>query len=678
MVAKHAAAGQRTEDPISGLRATQYLSNESQRLYDRELTSVSSKTDRLFTAVMLLQWAAAVIIAVTLPATARFGADHRHIVIILAAATGAILTLATVVASAFKIALEQRRYVNAVAQILFSVLLVVLSGDPNGLQFHLYGSLVFIAFYLDWKVLLSASVVRLAAQAAINYWLYGSLDIKSLFNMSLCLACFDIIVFASNIYRLRTLRASAKRDVEQEVLLHQAYHDPLTGLGNRLKIKKLLEELRVRGSDDRTQYALMVIDLDRFKQVNDTFGHNVGDEVLTEASRRMKEVVRASDAVIRMGGDEFAVVLSSCSDTRIAEGLAAAIVASMAEPFLFGGEAIEIGASVGICLHGEDAFVNADIFHFADLALYKAKSSGRNGFAVFDENMRMETSQGISLEQSLRRAVQKEKFVVLYQPIMGINGALQGFESLVRWEDEVHGTVSPSHFIPLAEKMDLMHALGKWILLNACKQAALWQGLSHDPVTLSVNVSSMQLSYTGFIDIVKFALKDSDLPPRLLILEITEHAIVESKGQAFETLRLLRQIGVQLAIDDFGTGFSSLSYLRDMPVQFLKIDRAFIVDLVTSQKARLLVEQVIRLAHTMKLKAIAEGIETQEQWDILRELGCDKIQGYHIARAMSANDAATLVFQENSKNDPYAEFGTSPTLVRKNTTSAVDSRRRSA
>ena len=678
MAAKHAAAGQRTEDPVSGLRATQYMSHESQRLYDRELTTVSSKTDRLFTAVMLLQWVAAVVIAATLPPTTRFGVDPHHIALTLAGVGGGILTLATVLAFTFKIALQQRRYINAFAQMLFSVLLVVLSGDPGGLQFHLYGSLVFIAFYLDWKVLFSASVFRVAAQAAINFWLIGSWDLKSLFSFCLCLACFDIIVFASNIYRLRTLRASAKRDVEQEVLLHQAYHDPLTGLGNRLKIKKLLEDLRVRTTDDRMQYALMVIDLDRFKQVNDTFGHNVGDEVLTEASRRMKEVVRSTDAVIRMGGDEFAIVLSSCSDTKIAEGLAAAIVASMAEPFLCGGENIEIGASVGICLHGEDAFINADIFHFADLALYKAKSSGRNGFAVFDENMRMETSQGISLEQSLRRAVQKEKFVVLYQPIMGINGALQGFESLVRWEDEVHGTVSPSHFIPLAEKMDLMHALGKWILLNACRQAALWQGLSRDPVTLSVNVSSMQLSYTGFIDIVKSALRESDLPARLLILEITEHSIVETRGQAFETLRLLRQIGVQLAIDDFGTGFSSLSYLRDMPVQFLKIDRAFITDLVTSQKARLLVEQVIRLAHTMKLKAIAEGVENQEQWDILRELDCDKIQGYHIARAMSANDATTLVFQENSKNDPYAEFAPSSGLVRKGTFSPVDTRRRSA
>ncbi len=663
MAKNQTLATQRSADPVSDLRASQYLRHESQRLYDEELIAVSSKTDRLFSTIMLIQWAVALFVSATLPRNARFGASHHYLGLIGAIVGGGILTLATVLASPRNVGLVQRRYVNALAQIMISVLLVVLTGDPNGMQFHLYGSLAFIAFYLDWKVLLSSSLLRLGAQVFINYLLLGSLDITSLVNLALCVACFDVIVYASSLYRLRTLHASAKRDVEQEVLLHQAYHDPLTGLGNRLKIKKILDDLRFREGDERARYALMVIDLDRFKQVNDTFGHHIGDEVLTEASRRMKEVVSAGDTVIRMGGDEFAIILAACSELKLAESVAARVVHIMAQPMLCSGEVIEIGASVGICLHGEDPFVNADIFHFADLALYKAKSQGRNGFAAFDENMRMETSQGISLEQRLRRAVQKEKFVVFYQPIIKISGALQGFEALLRWDDEVHGPVSPMQFIPLAEKMDLMNPLGKWVLINACKQASLWQGLSMDPISMSVNVSSLQLANPGFVEVVKSALRESELPARLLILELTEHTLVENRGQAFETLRLLRQIGVQLAIDDFGTGYSSLSYLREMPVQSLKIDRAFITDIVGSPKARLLVEEVVRLAHTMKLRTVAEGVENKEQWEILSDLHCDEIQGFHIAHAMSANDATKLLFRGSFETTEMVEEAPPSNLI---------------
>ncbi len=660
MVKKNAAKTTERIDPIGAIRASEYLLHESNRVYDQELVGVRTRTDKFFAMIMLVQWAGAIYLAATLPHDPRFAPLHHRHGVFTAILLGGLLSGITALFSLKRAGDAGTRYVNAVGQMLMSVMLVWISGDPSALQFHMYGSLALISFYLEWELVLAVTVLRVFSQVLLNHLLLGELRPVSLADLVLSLLFFDIIVYAPCLYRLRTLRASSEREVGQEVLLHQAYHDPLTGLGNRLKIKKLLDDMKTEARGGEVRYGLMAIDLDRFKQVNDSLGHQVGDEVLTEASRRMKEMVREGDTVIRMGGDEFAIVLAACSDPKMAEGIAAKIVARMGEPFLCGRETIEIGASVGICLHGEDPFVNADIFHFADLALYKAKNSGRNTHAFFDEKMRMETSQGVSLEQRLRLAVQKEKFALFYQPIVSTRGELQGFEALLRWDDEVHGSVSPCEFIPLAEKLDLINTLGKWVLRTACKQAALWHGIGSHPLSMSVNVSSSQLADPLFEESVRSALRESGFQAALLMLELTEHTLIVNRGKTFETLSELRKLGVQLAIDDFGTGYSSLSYLREMPVQSVKIDRAFITDIVTSPKARLLVEEILRMAHAMKLKAVAEGVETSEQLQILSDIGCDEIQGFHIAQAMSALDATGMLFRETGERTrSFEEFSAS-------------------
>ena len=635
------------------------VARDAQRLFQREHERVCRRTDRLISLVMTLQWPGAVVAALligsphpsfrdcffpqwsSLPVAAQ-----AH----LAAAIyfGGLVTVAPILLAWLRPGSRLTRHTMAACQMMMSGLMIHISGGRTETHFHVFGSLAFLAFYLDWPVLVTATGVFL-----VDHFIIGAFVPMALFgsasesNLRLAEHIFwvlfcDGFLITSCLQSLKGLRVAAAREAEQEVLLHQAYHDSLTGLGNRLLMEKRIGEAMER-SPAEEHLALMAIDLDRFKEVNDTLGHQAGDHVLRQVSARLCALVSSTDTLARMGGDEFALLLGSGRHAA-AEPLAAAVVEALNQPIFWRHQRISIGVSIGVCVCSADRRIEQpELFQRADLALYKAKNGGRNHYLVFDEAMRTETLHQMSLEHRLRTAVADGAMQLHYQPIVNAAGGLLGFEALLRWQDAVHGSVSPVQFIPLAEKNGLIVRLGEWVLREACTQAARWHGAGGGFVKMSVNISSIQLADAGFVEMVLAILKESGLPPELLDLELTESTLIQNHAEVRERLHLLRSFGVRLSIDDFGTGYSSLSYLRDLPVHTLKIDRAFVRDITCSAEARVLIEGMIEMAHSLRLKVVAEGVEDHAQMTLLARAGCDEIQGFHISRAVPAGDAESLM-----------------------------------
>ena len=623
---------------------------ESERILEENKHQLFHRTDRLIASLICLQWPAAIFAALMLaPRTWNGSISHIHPHLVLAVYLGGLFSIPPVLLAFLRPGETYTRHITAACQMLMSGLLIHISGGRLETHFHVFGSLTFLAFYLDWTVLVTATLVTLADHAVMGYFapaaIFGTSTASGerLLEHVLWVLFFDAFLITSCVQSLKVLRAVARREADQDVLLYHAYHDALTGLGNRLQIQKTLNELRLDRRKDRELFALIAVDLDRFKEVNDTLGHEVGDKVLKQASQRLQEQIRKTDLLVRMGGDEFAIVLNDGVTLKLAEGIASRIIDGMNKPFLCDGHAVRLGASLGICLREKECSADADLFQHADLALYKAKNNGRNNFVVFDELMRAETLRLMSLENRLRAAVIEKSLQIHYQPIVNSDGEMLGFEALLRWSDHLHGSVSPADFIPMAERTGLIIPLGKWVLQEACLQASLWLSSGRRLEKMSVNVSSLQLAHSEFIATVLSALKESGLPPHKLDLELTESTLIKNHGQTFKTLEFLRKFGVKLSIDDFGTGYSSLSYLRELPVHTLKIDRAFMQDIVESTEARLLVEGMVEMAHSLHLKVVGEGVETQQQMDILTKVGCDEIQGFLISRAVPADQARQML-----------------------------------
>jgi diguanylate cyclase (GGDEF)-like protein len=626
---------------------------KSETEWERNLKSrhqvICERTDKLFALLMCVQWPAAVLAAILVSPETWTGALHQvHPHLISAIYLGGLITIFPVFLAIYRPGTVSTRHTIAACQMLMSALLIHVTGGRIETHFHVFGSLAFLAFYMDWPVVMTATAVTLVDHVAMDWYAPASIfgtqlgSQERLLEHVLWVVFFDIFLVTSCVQSLRALRKVAMKEADQEILLYQAYHDSLTGLGNRLQIQKTMTDMLMDGKRQKQIFALMSIDLDKFKEVNDTLGHQVGDQVLTQASERLQEHIRKSDTLVRMGGDEFSIVLDECADISVAVRIGERIVASMRKPFFCSGHVVWVGCSIGICQHERQGFVSADLFHHADLALYKAKNNGRNCVAVFDEAMRAETLRLMSLEHKLRQAVVEKTMQLHYQPIVNPNGELLGFEALLRWHDPQHGNVSPGEFIPMAERTGLILPLGRWVLEQACRQGAAWERTGR-AVRMSVNVSSLQLADEGFVTTVLGALKESGLTPGLLDLELTEGTLIRNHGQTMKTLDFLRTFGVKLSIDDFGTGYSSLSYLRELPVHTLKIDRAFMADIVHSAEARALVEGMVEMAHSLHLRVVAEGVETAEQMEILRLAGCDEIQGFHISKAVPAADANLLM-----------------------------------
>jgi diguanylate cyclase len=411
-----------------------------------------------------------------------------------------------------------------------------------------------------------------------------------------------------------------------EVLSRQATRDALTGLPNRSALTEVLQDTLARCRRNASDMAVLFLDLDGFKLVNDSLGHSAGDDLLVRAAERICAAVRDNDIVARLGGDEFVVVCVDVDGIDTATRVARRIAERLEPAFRIAGQDSVISASIGIALASHSRGTPDDILRHADMAMYVAKSSGRRQFAIFDDVMRERVERQLSTENALRHAVSADELALHYQPIVRLSDErLIGFEALARWNRPGHGLVRARDFIPAAEESHLITVIDAWVIRNACEQAARWH---QRDVTVSVNLSARDLKSAEIVDNVSVALQRSGLASRRLIFEITETALVSGSAAIAANLDRLRALGVQFAIDDFGTGYSSFAYLRKVPAQTLKIDSSFISELGEDGAATAIVEAIVHMGHALGLKIVAEGVERSEQADRLRALGCDAGQGY--------------------------------------------------
>jgi diguanylate cyclase (GGDEF)-like protein len=427
-------------------------------------------------------------------------------------------------------------------------------------------------------------------------------------------------------------------------LQHQATHDALTGLPNRvLFLDRLGREIAHATRGDHT-FAVMVLDLDRFKVINDTLGHPAGDQLLTAIADRLSRSIRAVDTVARTGGDEFLLLITDIREPAQAAVIAAKIVAALDKPVSICATEVHTSASIGISLCPADGIDADSLVAHADEAMYFAKQRGRNNFQFFSRGMSVFSRERLDLECDLRRALSLKQFEVHYQPKMDVaNGRVNSVEALLRWRHPTRGLVGPMEFIPLAEETGLLFSIDEWVLREACRQASQWRRAGLSFLRIAVNISPIQFRQPKFLDTVRSALSDQELDPRYLEIELTENSIMDKAENSVHILEELSRMGVVVSIDDFGTGYSSMSYLRRFPIDKLKIDRSFISELTTNSDAAAIVKAIISLAHNLRLKVIAEGVETAEQLQRLRELGCDMFQGYYFSAAVLPDEIEKLV-----------------------------------
>jgi diguanylate cyclase (GGDEF)-like protein len=425
---------------------------------------------------------------------------------------------------------------------------------------------------------------------------------------------------------------------------HQALHDPLTGLPNRtLLLERIDRWLEAPGAGGKSA-AVLFIDIDHFKVVNDALGHEAGDQLLKTVAKRLRSALRPRDTVGRVGGDEF-VVLCEDIDADV-EAVAAARRLSMAldEPFELGGHRHHVTASIGISTWEEGATADV-LMRNADAAMYRAKERGRSRFELFDQGMRQWTESWLTVEAELRDALERDELVNVYQPIVDpADGRVVGFEALVRWNHPRRGVIAPMDFIPVAEQIGLIVPLGHEVLRAACEEAARWPArVDGMPLRISVNLSPRQLSDPGLVDSVAAVLKATRLAPDRLSLEITESAFTEDPARALEVLNRLKGLGVRLELDDFGSGYSSLTYVRMFPIDALKIDRSFVQGVCRSQEDAAIVAAVISMGRALGVHVVAEGVESAEQAELLQTLGCTLAQGYLFAQPLPAEALGALV-----------------------------------
>jgi len=437
-----------------------------------------------------------------------------------------------------------------------------------------------------------------------------------------------------------TMRDIGERIGLEEELQHQAFHDSLTGLANRPLFHDRLEHALLRAVRSTVPLAILFIDLDDFKLVNDSLGHPVGDELLVTVANKISGSLRDSDTAARFGGDEFAVLLEETIDPNEAFEVANRIISELAAPMEIQGHQIMAGASIGIVLSSAGAEEPADLMQAADVAMYAAKTSGKGHYQLYEPALQSALLDRLERTADLQRATDFREFEVYYQPIVRLaDGGLVGYEALVRWNHPERGLLAPGEFIGLAEETGLIVPLGKWVLQEACRQTRLWQ-MHHESartIRISVNVSAKQFQHVDLVADVSSALHDAGLDAQSLILEITESILVENVEAIIVRMWELKEIGVSLAIDDFGTGYSSLSYLRDFPVDILKLDKSFVDDLGTPMESGALAESIVMLANKLHLQTTAEGIETKAQLDLLRSFGCPVGQGYYFAEPLTSS-----------------------------------------
>ncbi|RFA26229.1 hypothetical protein CAI21_17255 [Alkalilimnicola ehrlichii] len=439
------------------------------------------------------------------------------------------------------------------------------------------------------------------------------------------------------LHDVTTTRALAKQ------LSYQAVHDPLTGLPNRALLHDRILQAVTTAERHGHRLALLYLDLDRFKHINDTLGHPVGDKLLAQVARRLLGCVRPTDTVSRQGGDEFAILLTEEESLEAVANLAAQIVQRIAAPYRVVAHELHISTSMGISVFPEDGRDPEELVRHADIAMYHAKQAGRDNFQFFIPEMNQRAMERLHLEHDLRRALERQELMLQFQPQVSLKSRLVvGAEALLRWRHGAQGMIPPDRFIPVAEDSGLILEIGDWVLAEACRQTQAWRLAGLPELRIAVNVSAAQFRRPTIIRSIRKALEASGLPPRLLELELTE-SMVMTEAAALTRLNELRALGIRLSIDDFGTGYSSLSYLKQLPVDDLKIDQAFVRDISSDPNDAAIVQAIIRMGHTLHLSIVAEGVESQEALEFLAENDCDSVQGYYLSRPLEGADFERFV-----------------------------------
>jgi len=440
-------------------------------------------------------------------------------------------------------------------------------------------------------------------------------------------------------------------------LIHQANFDQLTGLFNRHYMQSYMHSVFTRARRNHKKVALLFMDLDNFKNVNDTLGHAAGDDLLKQTSSRILTLLRESDTAARTGGDEFTVLLESLEESENAEVVACKIVSIFQQPFMIRGQEIHTSVSIGISIYPDDGTTLDQLMQYADMAMYQAKENGRNSYCFFSHELRRSSEKQMLIANSLHYALARNELSIFFQPKFDIRkGRITGAEALLRWNCPELGEISPTVFIPLAENLGLMNEIGAWVLEGACREAMQWVDLADEKLQVSINVSPQQFRAGVLLEAVEKALTLSGLPCDQLELEITESLLLQDSDKPFAILTTLNDQGVSLALDDFGTGYSSLSYLKRFPLRVLKIDRSFIHDLETSKNSKALVDAIIAMAHSLELEVVAEGVENQEQLEFLYRHGVAIIQGYLLSPPIPAEDFRALLQNQTAVAAPLSSL----------------------
>ncbi|MEW6544508.1 MAG: EAL domain-containing protein [Nitrospirota bacterium] len=452
-----------------------------------------------------------------------------------------------------------------------------------------------------------------------------------------------------------TVQDVTDRKRAEEQIHRLAYYDGLTNLPNRRLFRDRLLQALASAQRRQSTLAILLLNLDRLKRINDTLGHSVGDQVLRGVAERLMVYVRRSDsvarhapdgaaAVSRLGGDEFTVLLTDLESVQDAAKVARRLLKSLAKPFKVEGHEVFVTASIGLSLFPADGTDAESLLKNADAAMNHAKEQGRNVYRFYSQEMNADAAQRLTLESKLRRALDRGEFELHYQPQVDLRRwNIVGVEALIRWRHPELGTIPPAKFIPLAEETGLIHAIGEWAIRTACAQHRAWLAAGFPPIRMAVNLSSLQFEEQDLCKKIAQALRDTSMDPRYLELELTEGIVMRDAGTTIAALQRLKQLGLRLAIDDFGTGYSSLSYLKRFPIDTVKIDRAFVRDLAENSDDAAIVTAIIAMAHSLKLRALAEGVETRQQLAFLQQQGCDEFQGYLVSKPVPAEDLAQLL-----------------------------------
>ena len=431
---------------------------------------------------------------------------------------------------------------------------------------------------------------------------------------------------------MRSMHYSIERKQYQQQIEHQANYDALTGLPNRNLLHDRLKQA-VYAQRSMRAVAVVFLDLDHFKFVNDSLGHSIGDKLLKGIGERLRQVLRDGDTVARIGGDEFVLILNDQTRDDVIFRAMQRINAKLAEPFVIDGKELYVTCSAGISLYPQDGTDVDTLLKNADAAMYRAKEHGRNNFQFYTAEMNSKVNERLALENSLRRALERKEFVLHYQTKVDVNtGAIVGAEALLRWNHPGRGLLLPDLFVPVAEETGLIVPIGEWVLREACTQNQAWRSEGLPPITVSVNVSARQFRQGVLVDAVSRILAETGLDACFLEMELTESMIMHNADAVVATLRQLTALGVQLSVDDFGTGYSSLAYLKNLPIDTLKIDQSFVRDIVAgAPDHRILARAIISIGHSLDLKVVAEGVETEAQLEYLKKHGCDEVQGYYFS-----------------------------------------------